>query len=379
MLLSYLPLSHIAEQMFTIHAAATVGYAVYFAESIEKVPDNLKEVQPHVFFGVPRIWEKFHAGIAAKLREATGVKAHAGGVGDARRPPRQRLQVRGASTRAALLAVQYRLADRLIYSKLKPAIGLGRARLCVSGAAPIAPEVLEFFAGLDLLVHEVYGQSEDTGPTSFNLPGKTKLGTVGPAVPGVEVRIADDGEILVRGPNVFLGYYKEPEATAETLVDGWLHSGDLGAFDADGFLAHHRPQEGDHHHRRRQEHRAEEHRGRAQAVAADQRGGRDRRSAQVPDRAGHARSRGRRRSSPPSTSSTAPSCTRDPALRAAIAQHVDEVNTQLARVEKVKKFCVLPRNFSVEAGELTPTLKVKRKVVARALRARDRGDVRRRR
>src|SRR4029450_12203345 len=108
-------------------------------------------------------------------------------------------------------------ADRLIYSKLKPAIGLGRARLCVSGAPPIDPEVIEFFGGLDLPIHEVYGQSEDCGPTSFNLPGKTKLGTVGQPVPGVEVRIARDGESLVRGPNVFLGYYKDPAATAETL------------------------------------------------------------------------------------------------------------------------------------------------------------------
>src|SRR5262249_13205573 len=133
-----------------------------------------------------------------------------------------------------LLGVQYRLADRLIYSKIKSAVGLGRARLCVSGAAPIDPEVLEFFAGLDVPIHEVYGQSEDCGPTSFNLPGKTKLGTVGQPVAGVEVRIAPDGEILVRGPNVFLGYYKDRAATDETLVDGWLHSGDLGELDADG-------------------------------------------------------------------------------------------------------------------------------------------------
>ncbi len=106
----------------------------------------------------------------------------------------------------------------------------------MSGAAPVGVDVLEFFASLDLPIQEIYGQSEDTGPTSFNSPGKTKFGSVGVALPGVDVKIADDGEILVKGPNVFLGYYKDPDATAATLTEGWLHSGDLGAFDADGFL-----------------------------------------------------------------------------------------------------------------------------------------------
>ena len=135
-----------------------------------------------------------------------------------------------------LLAIEAKLADRLVFSKLRPAIGLGKARVCVSGAAPIAKEVLEFMASLGVVILEVYGQSEDTGPTSFNRPGKTRFGTVGPVIPGVEVKIAADGEILVKGPNVFLGYYKEAEATAEALVDGWLCSGDLGELDGEGFL-----------------------------------------------------------------------------------------------------------------------------------------------
>src|SRR5690606_15924256 len=106
-----------------------------------------------------------------------------------------------------------------------------------SGAAPIAPDVLEFFASLDLPIHEIYGQSEDCGPTSCNLTGRTKLGTVGPPIPGVEVKLGEDGEILVRDPNVFMGYYKEPDATAAALQDGWLCSGDLGAFDSEGYLS----------------------------------------------------------------------------------------------------------------------------------------------
>jgi len=233
---SYLPLSHIAEQMFSIHAPITAGSQVYFAQSIEKLPDDLKEVQPTVIFGVPRIWEKFHAGVSAKLKEASGFKALL--VGWARGVGRKVAAVknRGGST-GGLLGLQYSLAGKAIFSKLKPALGLGRARVCVSGAAPIAPEILEFFASLDLIIHEVYGQSEDCGPTSFNLPGRTKFGTVGPAVPGVEVKLAADDEILVRGPNVFMGYYKDQAATDEALNKEWLHSGDLGSFDEQGYLS----------------------------------------------------------------------------------------------------------------------------------------------
>ncbi|MFT4706067.1 MAG: long-chain acyl-CoA synthetase, partial [Bradymonadia bacterium] len=174
--LSYLPLSHIAEQMFSIHVAGTAGYAVYYATSIDDVAENLKEVQPTVFFGVPRIWEKFYAGLSSKLSQATGAKLKlvtwARGVGT---------KVSGIKNNGGqptgLLALQYRLADKLIFSKIKPAVGLSRAKIAVSGAAPITREVLEFMASLDILVSEVYGQSEGSGPTSFNSPGKTKFGT----------------------------------------------------------------------------------------------------------------------------------------------------------------------------------------------------------
>ncbi|MGD9763812.1 MAG: long-chain fatty acid--CoA ligase, partial [Candidatus Binatia bacterium] len=234
-LLSYLPLSHIAEQMFTIHVAAVAGYAVHYAESIDKVPANLREVQPDLFFGVPRIWEKFHAAISARLQQAAGIRGAL-----ARWAMRVGRQVNAERCNGreprGWLAAQYRIATRLVFAKLKPAVGLGRARLCASGAAPIAVDVLEFFSGLDIVVCEIYGQSEGSGPTSSNLPGRTRFGSVGRPLPGVDVRIADDGEILVRGPNVFLGYYKDQPATDETLIDGWLHSGDLGALDADGYL-----------------------------------------------------------------------------------------------------------------------------------------------
>ena len=233
MALSYLPLSHIAEQIFSVYGHVTAGYALYFAESIEKVPDNLKEVQPTLFFGVPRIWEKFQSAVSGKLQQAPRARRFiaetAMRIGRAYHAHRNEGRMPHP-----LLEAAHGLAVKVVSSKVKQAIGLGRARFCVSGAAPIAPGVLEFFSGLDIVVYEVYGQSEDTGPTSITRPGNNRVGTVGPPFPGIEVRFGDDGEILVRGPNVFMGYFRDADATAETLVDGWLCSGDLGKLDDQG-------------------------------------------------------------------------------------------------------------------------------------------------
>ncbi|HNH50207.1 MAG TPA: AMP-binding protein, partial [Myxococcota bacterium] len=232
---SYLPLSHIAEQMFTIHAPITARGSIWYAESMEKLKDNLVEAQPTVIFGVPRVWEKIHAGLTARLREATGVRAAL--VSWARGVATQVDLLRASDKQpGALLNLQYSIASKLVFSKIKAALGLGRARVMVSGAAPIGKDVLDFFSSLDLPICEVYGQSEDSGPTSFNLPNRRKSGSVGPAIPGVEIRLAPDEEIHVKGPNVFMGYYKDAQATAETLQDGWLLSGDLGKFDSEGFL-----------------------------------------------------------------------------------------------------------------------------------------------
>jgi len=350
--LSYLPLSHIAEQMFTLHIPITTGARVYFAESIEAVPENLKEVQPTIFFGVPRIWEKFHAGISSKLKDATGLKAklvkwamHVGW--ETNKKP--------GSTKG----LKHSLADKLIFSKLKPAIGMANARVCVSGAAPIAREVLEFFASLDILVLEVYGQSEDTGPTSFNTPTQYRFGSVGPALPGVDVKIAEDDEIMVKGPNVFLGYYKDPEATASTLTDGWLHSGDLGAFDDDGFLnITGRKKDiiitagGKNITPKNLEAAMKNHELINEAVVIG-----DRRKflsalVTIDPEAGEAWAS--------ANGEDATALHTSAKLRADIQAHVDEMNSHFARVEQIKKFTILTRNFTVEDGELTPTLKVKR-------------------
>ena len=358
--LSYLPLSHIAEQMSTIHMPTSAGSMVYFAESLDKVPDNLKECRPTVFFGVPRIWEKFHAGLASKLGEVTGGKRKlvdwARKVCTAVNAHRDRGEPlpRG-------LQIQYALADRLVLNKLKLALGFDRARALISGAAPIAPDVLAFFSSIDLPIREIYGQSEDTGPTSYNLPGRTRIGSVGPPLPGIEVKLGDDGEILIRGPNVFMGYYKEPEATAETLKDGWLCSGDLGAFDREGFLTiTGRKKEiiitagGKNIAPKNIEAALKQSPVVGEAVVIGDRRkflsvlvtlDEDAARKLVPDLA-------------PGALATAPR------IRLAIQQQVDDVNRTLARVEQIKKFTILERPFGIATGELTPTLKIKRKVVA---------------
>ncbi len=350
--LSYLPLSHIAEQMFTLHIPITTGARVHFAESIEAVPENLKEVQPTIFFGVPRIWEKFHAGISAKLKEATGVKA---------KLVKWAMKVgwEANQTPDGNKGLQYQLANKLIYSKLLPAIGMGNARVCVTGAAPIAREVLEFFASLNLVVLEVYGQSEDSGPTSFNTPTRYRFGSVGPALPGVEVKIAGDDEIMVKGPNVFLGYYRDKEATDATLSDGWLHSGDLGAFDSDGFLnITGRKKDiiitagGKNITPKNLESGIKNHPLIDEAVVIG-----DRRKylsalVTIDVEAGPAWAA--------ANGEDAGALHKSAKLRASIQAHIDEMNKEFARVEQIKKFTILKRNFTVEDGELTPTLKVKR-------------------
>ena len=355
--LSYLPLSHIAEQMATLHIPATAGSTVYFAESIDKVPDNLKDARPTAFFGVPRIWEKFHAVLAGKLGEATGAKQTL--VAWARKTCAavNAHRDRGEAV-PALLQLQYRLADRLVISKIKAALGFDRVVDLFSGAAPIAPDVLEFFSSLDLPIREIYGQSEDSGPTSCNLPGRTRIGSVGPPLPGLEVKIAPDGEILIRGPNVFLGYFKEPEATADALVDGWLCSGDLGAFDADGYLAI---------------------TGRKKEIIITA-GGKNiapkniEAMIKTSPLVGEAVVIGDRRKfltalvtldevaarkvSPDGALHTSSE------IRSAIQVTIDTANQSLARVEQIKKFAILARPFGIDSGELTPTMKIKRKVVA---------------
>jgi len=360
-IVSYLPLSHIAEQSFTIAAAARAGYSVYYAESIDALAENLKEVEPTIFFAVPRVWERFYAGVTAQLGHATGAKAKiadwARGVGRKVSDVRNR-----GGEPTGMLAAQYKLASALVFSKVKPALGLGKVRVAASGAAPLATEIKEFFSGLDIIIWEVYGQSEDSGPTSFNLPGRTKFSGVGPAYPNVDVRIADDGEILVRGKNVFKGYFKDEAATKETLVDGWLYSGDLGEFDSDGFLSITGRKKdiiitagGKNVAPKNLEGGLKIHPLISEVVVIG-----DRRKylsclVTLDDEAA-AGFLAQHDLEGPAHESTA--------IHAEIQAAVDRLNADFARVEQIKKFAILPRQLSIEGGELTPTLKVKRNKVA---------------
>jgi long-chain acyl-CoA synthetase len=364
-MVSYLPLSHIAEQMFTIHLAATFGYPVWYCDDLSKIKETIEVARPTVFFGVPRVWEKFKAALENKLAEASGIKAKlldwARGVGvKAAYQQMEHGEPKGA------LKIQYALANKLIFSKIKGALGFDRLRMAVSAAAPIGIDVLEFFASFDIIVREIYGQSEDTGPTTANRPmaGQTKLGTVGPPIPGVEVKIADDGEILVKGRNVFTGYYKDEETTAETLVDGWLHSGDLGEFDSDGFLLiTGRKKEiiitagGKNIAPAKIESLLKQIDGISQAVVIG-----DRRkflSALLTIDPERAPSLAEDKGWP-----TDPDALADhPDFLAYIDAEVEAANSELARVSSLKKWRVLPQDFSQETDELTPTQKIKRRVI----------------
>jgi len=361
-LVSYLPLSHIAEQMFTIHGAITFGYSVWFAESIPALPDNLKEVRPTIFFAVPRVWEKFEAGVKGILAEASPLKARlaawATGVG------RQVITLRNYGKKpTGRLKAQWALADHLVLSKVRAALGLDEAQITLVAAAPIDAAVLEFFSGFGLQILEVYGQSEGSGPTTFSRPGNARFGKVGPPYPEAEVKIAADGEILLRGGNVFAGYYKDPEATESALVDGWLHSGDLGELGDDGFLSV---------------------TGRKKDIIITAGGHNvapkvleggikqnplvsevvvigDRRkyltaliALDAEAVADFAAERGI--TEPPHECAE---------VFSEIERTVDEVNTLVARSEQIKKFTILPRDLTIEHGEITGTLKVRRDIVAR--------------
>jgi long-chain acyl-CoA synthetase len=234
--LSFLPLSHVAERTFTVFYPLRTGATVNFAESIDTVPDNLREVAPAVFFAVPRIWEKFYSGTALRMRDATpmGSVAYRWALGVGMRMAERRIAGRRPTLGLRLL---YRLADFAVLDNLKRSMGLHRVRGAATGAAPIAPDLIKWYMALGIDMREVYGQTENCGLATAMPPDRIKLGTVGVARPATEVRVSPQGEILLKGPHVFLGYYKNAERTAQTIVDGWLHTGDVGRIDGDGFVS----------------------------------------------------------------------------------------------------------------------------------------------
>jgi len=234
-LLSYLPLCHVAEKIFSLFMPMVSGAVVHFGEAIETVRQDLAEVSPTVFLGVPRIWEKMHATVTLKMQDSSWLKRTLYRIFSAHGIKLSRKRLSG--TLSAWDRVKWWIGDILIFRPLQERLGLRNCRLPVSGAAPISRELIEWFHGIGVPILEGYGQTECAGVSHLNPPEANRIGTVGKSLRGTECQIADDGEIIVRGPNVFVGYLHDAEATQNTVTsDGWLHAGDIGEIDEDGYV-----------------------------------------------------------------------------------------------------------------------------------------------
>ncbi len=234
--LSFLPLSHSLEMTTGFYGPIWIGAKTAFAESIEKLLENFTEVRPTVIISVPRIYEKVHAGILAKVAAAPGLKKAI--FNFALNTAKKNLPyVCRDLPRSGLFAFRYNLADKLVFSKLKAAIGMDRLRYAISGGAPLSVSDAEFFIGMGMKILEGFGLTETTPVLTYNRPWFIKPGTVGQAIPETKIKIADDGEILAKGPQIMLGYYKNKAATEEVMTkDGYFRTGDIGVIDEDGFL-----------------------------------------------------------------------------------------------------------------------------------------------
>jgi long-chain acyl-CoA synthetase len=343
-MLLYLPLAHNYGRLLHLSAAYT-GYTIAFLPDPLRAAVELQRVRPTLFPSVPRVYEKIYTAVVAKFDEETGVRRRlidwALAVG---REVSQLRQARQPLPRA--LAAKHRLADRLVYSKVKARLG-GRLRVANAGGAPLSRDIAEFFHAIDILILEGYGLSEVTTAATVNRADDFRFGTVGKPLPGVEIAIADDGEILIRSNTVFAGYYRDEAATREVLdADGFVHTGDVGHFDADGFLViTDRKKDiivtagGKNVAPQNLENELKAHKIVSQAVV-------------VGDRKPY----------------IAALITLDPEIvsddaRAEVQRAVDAVNADRSRFEQIKRFAILPREFSLEQDEITPTLKLKRKVV----------------
>jgi long-chain acyl-CoA synthetase len=365
--ISYLPLCHIAEHIMTLGLQSKQGVEVFMCDDVLKVRDFLPVARPTLFLAVPRVWEKFEAALRARLAEATGIKA---------KLAEWALATELAAFQADIAAgektggMRRALANKLVISKIKDALGLDQVWACLSGSAPMNPHTQDFFASLGLPIHDVYGSTESTAVISIAPYGLPRSGTVGKPISCVELRIADDGEILGRGPSMTPGYFHSPELTAELIDEqGWLHTGDVGVLDDDGFL--HitdrkkdlfKTSGGKYVAPQMLEARLKRIRGVGEAVTVGD--GRKYISALLtldPDNAGKlAADLGIGFSGDLAALSV------DPALVTYIDEQVAVVNSDLARFEQIKKVAILPEELSMEAGELTPTMKLKRRAISQA-------------
>ena len=233
--LCFLPLCHVLERLVSVFVPIAAKSVVNFAESVETVFDNLREVSPVSFTAVPRVWEKIHSRVSVLSREATPVGRWAYDRALACGMARAACLLEGRPAPPGL-EIGFRFWDWLVLANLRRMIGLDRARYIATGAAPISPDLVKWYWAIGLTMLEGYGQTESSGVLSVNLPDRHRLGSIGPAVPEVEMKIAENGEIVASGPLVFKGYWNDPALTAETVREGWLHTGDVGRLDEDGFF-----------------------------------------------------------------------------------------------------------------------------------------------
>jgi long-chain acyl-CoA synthetase len=362
-MLLYLPLAHNFGRLMHL-SGPYCGFTIAFLPDPMRAAEALLHVRPSIFPSVPRVYEKVHAAVVAKFDEATGVKRRlidwALRVGYDVSARKQAGEPVGAALRA-----KHWLADRLVYGKVKNKLG-GRFRIGISGGAPLAKEISSFFHALDILILEGYGLTECTTAATVNRPSTFRFGTVGPALPRAELKIADDGEVLIKSPTVFAGYFKDEEATKEVLgADGWLRSGDIGALDEDGFLTiTDRKKDlivtagGKNVAPQNLENELKNSKFVSQALVIG-----DRRPycvalitldepelvkwAYAHDVQGELSLAG---------------LSQNESVRELIAGIVERVNADHSRFEQIKKFTILPRDFTMADGEVTPTLKLKRRV-----------------
>jgi len=230
---SYLPMAHIAERMTSHYSMISFGYEVTTCPDFGLLREYLVETRPNLIFGVPRVWEKFYGGVTAQLAADPERASQFNDAVAAARPIAAKM---AWGTESEEERSTFEFLDAVAFSTVRGLLGLDECELAVTGAAPISPELLGWFRAVGIPLAEIYGMSESSGPMTFAAK-RVKQGSVGPAVPGTEVKIFDDGEVCIRGGNVFLGYLNEPEKSAEALDDeGWLHSGDIGVMDEDGYV-----------------------------------------------------------------------------------------------------------------------------------------------
>jgi long-chain acyl-CoA synthetase len=360
---SFLPLAHIAERCLGHHCRIKTGASTHFARGLETLLEDIGQAKPTFFGSVPRIFEKVYAGVmgeVAKLDAAAQQMTRAA-IAAGVQAAKARRAGEEPDDRTKALAAAF---DARLGAMVRARFG-GRCKWFTTGAAPTAVEILDFFDACGLPVYECYGLTESTSLVTANREGAVRLGSVGQAIPGVELRIADDGEILARGPNIFSGYFKEPAATAECLMSGWFHTGDIGRLDADGFLTI-------------------TDRKKNILITA---GGKNITPSNIENEVkndpliSYCHMHANRRPYPTAlvcldperlaaiarasglAGSSAAELRGDTIVVAAVQAAIDRANGAFARYEQIRKFAILPRELSIEDGELTPTLKVKRNEV----------------